>query len=42
MVKRRYPHTIALDEDTEEKAQEVLKEHTFVDIVKAGIEALKK
>ena len=43
MVKSRYPHTITLDEETEKKVQEVLKKgNSFVDIVKAGIEVLKK
>mgnify|MGYP001612570950 FL=1 len=42
MVKMRFPHTITLDEETEKKAQEVLKDYSFVDIVKAGIKALSK
>ena len=42
MPKARYAHNIAVDEETEKKLQEVLKDYTFIRIVKAGIEALKK
>ena len=42
MVKSRYQHAISLSESEEKEVEELLKQHSFIAILRAGIEALKE